>query len=238
MKSLCLIAVIALSFGAALVPSAAARAEGATEISVSGTGSVSLAPDVANVSANVSTSNDNAQRAVAQNNATYDRIVGALLKLGIARDDVTLSNYNVNYNPRPHVLPLDAAEQRYGYTVSRDFAVKVRNIGKAGEVADACTASGATAVNGVSFGLADQAPARAQAIGLAVTNARANAAALASAAGLHISTIKTIALDDTGEVRPMPMMRMSALAAAPPTQFDQSNVTVSVSVNVTFLATP
>jgi hypothetical protein len=169
------------------------------------------------------------------NNAAYDRIVAALEKAGVARTDVTLSSYNVNYNPKPHVLPPNAGGERYGYTASREFNVKVRDIAKAGRVADACTSSGATSINGVTFGLADSSGPRAEATRKAVDDARTNAEALAAAAHLRIVSIKSVELQGSG-VNPQPLMRMAAANA--PTQFDQSNVNVAVSVSVTFLAQP
>ncbi len=216
-------------------PAIADTPAGTTEISVSGNGSVALPPDVANVNANIETNAPNAADAVGQNNATYDRIVAALEKTGVARADITLSSYNVNYNPKPHVLPPTSGGERYGYTVSREFNVKVRDIGKAGRVADACTSSGATSINGVTFGLADTVGPRAEATRKAVADARANAEALAAAAHLRIVSIKSMELQGGG-VNPQPLMRVAAASA--PTQFDQSNVNVSVSVSVTFLAQP
>lgn len=216
-------------------PARADTPAGTTEIRVSGNGSVTMQPDVANVGATVETNAPNAGDAVSRNNVIYDRIVTALEKAGVARSDVTLSGYYVNYNPKPHVVPPNPDGERYGYTVSRSFNVKVRNIADAGRVTDACTNSGATAISGVSFGLADPTVARAEATRKAVADARVNADALAAASHLRILSIKSIELGG-GEVAPQPMMRMAAMAA--PTQFDQSNVSVSVSVTATFLAQP
>lgn len=223
----------------ALAPIAAVAAP--TEISVSGTGTVTLPPDLATVDAAVETNARTASDAVAQNNAVYNRILASLERLGIARTDVALAYYNVSYTPKPEPAGVQPAiapvqPQRWGYTVSRGFTVKVRDIGKAGSVSDACTAGGATAINGVSFGLGDTTAARSQATAKAVAEARANADALAAAAGLHVVSIKSIDMGGGGVVGPVPMMR--AAAAAAPTQFDQSNVSVNVSVSVTFLAQP
>jgi uncharacterized protein len=233
MKRLLLSLLAAWALAAA--PALADTPAGTTEIRVSGTGSVTLPPDVANVGASVETNAPNVGDAVAQNNAIYDRIVSAVEKTGVARSDVTLVSYNMNYNPKPHVLPPNPGGERYGYTVSRSFNVKVRQIGNAGRVADACTGSGATSINGVSFGLADTSAARTEATNKAVADARANADTLAAAARLHIVSIKSVELGGGGEVMPQPMF---AMAKAAPTQFDQSNVNVTVTVSATFLAQP
>ena len=159
----------------------------------------------------------NANEAISQSNALYDRIVASLAKLGIARGDVSLAYYNVSYNPRPRSAPANPGE-RYGYTVSRNFSVKVRDIGKAGAVSDACTAAGATTINGVNFGLADPTAARSQATIKAVADARSNAETLARAAGLHVTAIKSIELGGGPAPGPVPMMRMAAAAPNPPTR--------------------
>lgn len=222
------IAVVAFDF----LP---ARALG-TEITASGTGSVSLAPNMATVNSGVETNAERADDAIAQNNAIYDRIVASLTKLGIARSDITLTYYNINYNPRPRVMPPNTTEERYGYTVSRGFAVKVHRIGDAGRVSDACMSAGATAINGVSFGLSDPAAARDQATRRAVADARASAEAIARASALHIVGTKSIELSGSPSGPPAPLMRVAAANA--PTQFDQGNVSVTVSVTVVFRAAP
>jgi len=226
---LCLLALLAWS-----TPAAPAAGSG-TEIVASGSGSVSLPPNVATVNASIVTNAPAADAAVSQNNAAYDRVVSAIVKTGVARSDVTLAYYNMSYNPPP-AAPAPGSTERYGYTVSRGFAVKVRAVGDAGRVSDACTSAGATSVDGVSFGLADTTAARAQATAKAFAQAQADAGAMAQAAGLHVVAIRRIELL-SGPSGPTPMMRMAA-APSPATQFDQGDVSVTVSLSVVFLAQP
>jgi uncharacterized protein len=232
MKRTFLCLLLALAVTAA---GAAAAETTATEITASGTGSVALPPDMATVDAAVETNAENANEAISRNNTIYNRIVDALVRAGVARGDITLAYYNVNYNPRPNGAAQSPSDERYGYTVSRNFTVKVREIGKAGAVSDASMANGATRINGVSFGLSNPSAAQAEATARAVAQARTNATALAQAAGLRIVSIKSMELGGGGG--PVPLMR-AAVAVNAPTQFDQSNVNVSVSVSVVFLAEP
>ncbi len=228
---LCLLG--ALAFATSAAPAAPLAG---TEITAGGTGSVSMPPNVATVTAAVETNAQNADDAISQNNTTYNRVVAALEKSGVARGDISLAYYNVSYSPPPQVMPPNPTGERYGYTVARNFSVKVRQIGNAGRVSDACMSSGATAINGVSFGLSDPAAAREQATAKAVAAARTNADAIARAAALRIVGIKSIEL--TGEPSgPVPLMRAAAMPAVP-TQLDQSSVNVTVSVSVVFVATP
>lgn len=229
-------AIAALVVLVAVAPIAArADAPRATEIVVSGTGSVTLPPDLAMVNGSIQTNSANAADAVGHNNVIYERVVAALTKLGIARGDIALAGYNVSYNPKP---PKPDASTTYGYTVSRDFTVKVRDIAKAGGAVDACTTAGVTSIGGVTFGLNDEGAAQAQATGKAVDDARAKAEALAAAAHLRISGIKSINLSGGGPVYPMSKMAMDAAPGQAPTQLDTSSVSVSVNVEMTFLAQP
>ncbi|MBV8638352.1 MAG: SIMPL domain-containing protein [Candidatus Eremiobacteraeota bacterium] len=225
-------------FCVAAVTGAAAAAQ-TTTISVVGNATVTMVPDQATVNASVITTASSASQAVSENNTRYDAIAAALVRIGIKRDDITLSYYNVNYVPRPNPMPENPSPyDRYGYTVTRSFAVKVRSIDRAGAVVDAATAAGATNIDGVSFGLADPDRARAQAARNAVSDARAKAEDLAKAAGLRIIGIRSIELEGApGIVRPMVMAKEAATAQAP-TVFDAGNVNVTANVNVVFSAAP
>ncbi len=198
-----------------------------TQITVTGTGVVTLAPDQAVVSASVETyDGHSASVAVSDNASVYDRIVAAVVATGVARDDITLASYNVSYTPPPN--------DRSGYTVDRSFTVKVRQLASAGRVVDAATLAGAMQV-GVSFGLSDTTSASREALQRAVANATATADAIASAARLHVIGIASIGLGY--EYAPAPQT-LRVMAAAAPTQFDAGNTTIRETVNVVFLAKP
>ena len=226
------LALLALFFGA--VPLAAAAAP--TQISVTGTGTVTAIPDQATVNATLTTTADSAVEATEQNNRTYDAILRAVAQAGVARDDISLSYYNVSYVPKPSPPATAQRDERYGYTVNRSFDVKVRKMSQAGAVVDALTRAGATKVGGVSFDVAETHALRAQAMQRAMTDARAQADALARAAGLHVTQIVSISTAPRGTV--VPMFKTMAAAAPAPTQFDPGSVNVTTDVTVIFAATP
>ncbi|HEY9086183.1 MAG TPA: SIMPL domain-containing protein [Candidatus Tyrphobacter sp.] len=214
----------------------AARAAAPAQIAVTGTGSVSLPPDQATVDAAIETNAQNARDAVSQNEAAYERIVAAVVALGVARSDITLAYYNVNYNPRPRTNPSPGVQ--YGYTVNRSFAIKMQPISLAGNVVDAATSAGATAINGVYFGLRDTAAASREAMKKAVADAVEQGNALSASADLHIIGIESITLAGAYAPVPRPQGLRVVSAALAPTTFDNSNTTVTVTVNVVFLAKP
>lgn len=217
----------------ASLPAAAAE-PALTEIQVTGNGSVSIIPDIASVDASIETVSDSSAEAVSRNNAIYERAVAALTKAGVARSDISLSSYNVNYNPKPQ-QPVPNDHQRYGFTVTRSFEAKTHALTKAGSIVDALVGSGVTNINGVSFDVADSSAARTQALRLAVDDARNQANALAEGAHLHITGIKTILYGSPAVRQPMPLMMAKAAA---PTQLDPGSQDVSSVVTVTFLASP
>lgn len=197
-----------------------------------------MQPDQAVVNATVQTHNDtNAGAAIGANEATYERVVAAVTALGIPRDGITLSYYNVNYV----APPTGNASYAYGFTVERNFAIKVNRVALAGNVVDAAIGAGATNINGVTFGLQNTAAASNQAMMRAVTDATQRAQALAHDAGLHVVGIASIAFGNA--YTPVPMLHMTAAALeppapAPPTTFDTASATVSVTVTMVFLAKP
>jgi uncharacterized protein YggE len=216
----------------------AAPAATTTHITVSGEGTVALVPDQATIRASVVTNADSAENAVSQNNTIYAHLVDAAVATGVARDDITLAYYNINYNPRPKPAPGEIAPAgQFGYVVSRSFDVKVRSVAKTGTVVDALTKAGVTNVDNVSFGVADSSRALAIATAKAMADARTKADEIARAAGLHVVGIDQIAYG--GGIRtPVPMMKTMAMSAAAPTVFDSGNVNVTADLTVVFLAQP
>lgn len=84
---LCLLVAFCITGGLA-----AAAQPSVTEITASGTGSVSPSPDRARITAAVTTNAQSASDAVSQHNAIYDRIVAGLEKVGVARADIEVAD--------------------------------------------------------------------------------------------------------------------------------------------------
>ncbi len=231
------LAILTCLFLTAPALSASAAPGKPAKISVSGSGSVSMMPDQATIDASVVTNADASGQAMDENNRRYAAIVDAATHAGVARKDVTLSYYNVNYVPKPAAPAMPQPYQRYGFTVDRSFQIVVRNMSHAGSVVDAVTRAGATNITGVRFGLSNPAAARAQAMQKAVADARAQAESLAKAAGLHLTRIASITTGGGGPILPL-AMKMNAAAAPMPTEFDSGNVTVTVNVSIVFDAAP
>ena len=227
------IALVALFTATA---SAAETAPTAT-LTVSGAGTVTPAPDRAVVSFDLQTVGSDSAKATSANAAIANVLTAKMVQLGFPGSAVTTSGYGLTYQPRPS-RPDPANDQRYGYTVSRTMNVTVDNIERAGAVVDAGVAAGATNVNGVNFMLRDPLAAERAAQAAALTDAVAQARALAAGAGVRLVRILSIGPGAETGVRPLPVMRMALTAAPTPTTIAPGNLNVEANVTLRYEIVP
>jgi uncharacterized protein YggE len=185
-----LVALAAISLTACA--SGAAPASRDTElrsISVNGTGTVSLTPDMAIVHIGVETQNEDAQAAVAENNAIADLIMAAMSELGIPDGDLKTINFSVyprtRYNDEGEITSIS-------YSVNNSVQVTVRQLDILGEVFSEAVEAGANNIGGIQFDITDREAAYAQAMEQAMENARSRAEVLAGAGEVEISSVHTI----------------------------------------------
>ncbi len=199
-------------------------------ISVSGTGTVVSAPDVAEVRLGVTINRPTVKSARADAATAMTKVLAALKALGIADKDIQTVNislqptydYSTNQNP-PRIT---------GYSFSNGMAVTIRDLDTVGDAIDNALAAGATTVDGVSFRVDDPAAAQAQARTAAMNEAKAHAQTLASAAGVSISGVASIS--ETTASTPWPIyaggqaagVKDSSTVVMPGT----ADVTITVSV--------
>src|SRR5690242_8054599 len=201
-------------------------------ISVTGTGTVVVSPDIADVRLGVVVTKPTVKAARETAAEAMTRVIAALKKLGIADKDIqttTVSlqpayDYSTQTNP-PRIT---------GYNLANGVAVTVRNLDQTGDVIDDSLAAGATSLDGVTFRVDDPAKAQEQARTDAMNQAKANADTLAKAAGVSITGVATIS--EASAPVPYPVFYGGA-AAAPaadsvktPIQPGTSDVTITVTV--------
>jgi uncharacterized protein YggE len=208
-----------------------------TLITVTGQGVSTAMPDMATETFTISTNADNAARATADNNERYGRLLKALESFGIAQNDIRTTSYNVNYTPPPQPqagMPLPPVRERYGYFVYRGVTVTLHRLPLVGKAIDAAIGAGVTDIGGVAFGVSDRKGQQQQALRAAVADARAQAEAMAAAAGLHITRIRTMQQGFASP--PVPMVREMALpkAAPAPTEIEPSSVETQATVTITY----
>ena len=178
-----------------------ARAEAPfPQISVSGEGVVQSAPDMATISLGVTTQGTTAAEAMAANSTEVAKVLANLTAAGIEGRDIQTTGLSLN----PVWSNYDQTQKIESYSAMNSVTVRVRALDALGGVLDAAVKDGANTLNGLTFGLADPAPALDEARQRAVADAARKAAILAQAAGVKLGRIVNIT-EGTAYPPPPPM---------------------------------
>jgi len=203
-------------------------------IVVTGTGRVSVQPDVADLRLGVNVARPSVEAARIEAARTMDAILAAVDAAGVPRTDVRTAMLSVQprYDYRDGRAPALT-----GYDIANVVDVTVRDLGTLGAVVDGTLGAGATSMDGLTFRVADPAPAEREARVRAMAEARARADVLADAAALTIDGVVDIV--ESAPVRPpipMPKAERMAMAADVATPVEGGELEVAVSVTVTYRA--
>jgi uncharacterized protein YggE len=201
-------AILALSSAAAQQPPKIPT------ISVTGSGEAELKPDFARIFVNVGTQADTIAQAVDLNRAATERALARLEAIGIRREDIATSGFQVFQTPPQHGP--DGREQKVPrFSADHRIHVKTRDVAGVGRLAGEVLASGDVTFQSISFGLDRQDEGGDAARREAVRDAKRQAEVFAEAAGVRLGRL--IEIRD-GSAHPLPesdvpMMRMRAMAS-------------------------
>ncbi len=197
-------------------------------VSVSGTGKVSVKPNIATSSIGIEVTATTLADATSQANTKMAAVIAQVKSLGVADKDIQTVNYNVQpitEQPRPN----GGTPRITGYNVNNQVSVTVRKIDDLGKILDAAVAAGANNIYGVSFSIDDPTPYQQQARAAAVKDAMDKASQLAKAGGVTLGKIIWIS---EGSIAPSPVFRAAAAPsfanAAVPVETGQLEIDVSV----------
>jgi len=193
---------------------------------------VDVTPDRATIVLSVETRGKTAAAAGAQNASIQASVLDTLRKLGIDRKQIRTQG--IHLSPE-YEYPKDGGRPTVvGYQARNSVEVELHQIAQVGTAIDAGLAKGATSVGGLRFTASNIEEARREALGKAITRARADAAAIATAAGGSLGSILEITAN-AGLESPQPfgesvlMMRAAKADSATPVEAGQ----IKVSANVT-----
>lgn len=229
-----IVAICAFSSGAIaqVVPGPTAKEP---ELTTSGRGVTRLAPDYAYVTIGVTNGAQNAVDASSENARRFDAILAALRSFGLNDRQLLTSRYNLTQN---FEYPKNGQPKSSGFTARSTIRAEVRRLEDLGKLIDASIAGGATEVTGVQFLASNTDEARRTAMTEAVKQARADADAMARAAGGTLGRV--IALNSGGVVQPVysgpqngqleSVVLTSMSGVMPPTNIVPGELVVSASV--------
>lgn len=197
-------------------------------ITVTGSGMVTLTPDIAYVYIGVHTQDTSATTAMNQNNLQTGAVIEAIRGFGVAEADIKTTNFSVY--PQP-VYDDNFNQVGTTYVVDNTVYVTVRDLAKLGDLLDASVVAGANTVHGISFDLDDKTGALSQARLAAVEDARRQADELAGATGVKVGEVQSISYYDSTPVPVYYEARAAMdMAASVPVQAGSMQVTTTVTI--------
>jgi len=211
-----------------VVAAPASAQEQPSVIVVLGSATVQRAPDVAFVTIAVETRAKSPRDAQQQNAARMAAVAKRLSELSVPSD----ARKTVGLRLDQEYDTAGGRRTATGFVARNAVEVRMDEVARAGEIADAAVQAGATSIEGIRFDIKDRQGAEREAIRLAVVDARGRAEAAAAGAGRAVDRILKI---EEGErplsPRPMAAMRVEAATVVEPGLIDvRSTVTVTVAM--------
>jgi uncharacterized protein YggE len=197
-------------------------------IQVTGTATVSSAPDTAILVLAVQTQATSATQAAADNAATMTNVLTVLGNLGIDKSSIETSSYTLM-----PVYDQTTSSKLIGYSVRNAIQITLKDFSLVGKALDAAVTAGANEVQGITFTLSDSALANLQKQGLVQALQDADAQARATASNLGVSIVGPISVSP-GYVFQPNLRTYSAAAQSTPIQPAALQVTVTVQVTYQF----
>jgi uncharacterized protein YggE len=188
--------VLPLALAGALILSACAGVAGGAQgapqrlITVTGTGTARLTPDIVIITLGVQTQGPDIAEAVSENNQRADQVRQAIREAGVADEDVQTVNFSVwtqqQYDSSGIVIG------QVTYWVDNTLQVKLRDLGRLGEFLQTALSRGANSVQGVTYSVEDPTEALDTARVHALEDAHAQAAQIAADAGVVLGEVVSI----------------------------------------------
>jgi uncharacterized protein YggE len=228
------VAALTLLAAPALAETAATETAPPALISVTGEATVSVAPDLAQIEAGVTSDAKTAREASDANNAAMGKVLLALKGAGIDEKDFQTSRLSLQPQSAPNRTTGPSAI--VGYRASNRVTVRLREVSKVAGVIDTLVAAGANDIGGINFMVSNASKLLDDARGQAVADARRKAEIYAKAAGVTLGA--PISISEEGAPGPMLYRKMAAPMAASAAPVAQGEETLQVNVSVSWAIKP
>ena len=200
-------------------------------LTLSATGSVRVAPDMATVSAGVVTQAASAAEALSANSQAMNGVFAALRRAGVPEDDVQTSNLQINpvWSGGYSSNGGESERRITGYQATNTVTARVSDLDNLGQTVDALVSSGANQLQGVNFGLEDRDDAMNEARRRAVAELGQLRSLYGDALGVNIGRLVEFS-EGSNYSPPQPMMfaRSEAMNDSTPVAAGQLDISVTV----------
>jgi len=172
-------------------------------INVSGIGTASARPDVANIQLGVETVNTDANVAVTQNTERMTAVMDVLREMNIEDKDIQTVQYSMWIEQPYNDKGEPSGDPRYH--VVNQVNVRLYDLTKMGEVLNETLAAGANTASNISFGVADPTALQKEARDKAIADAKAKAEQLAAGLGAKVGSLRQVSESGGYVPAPSPM---------------------------------
>lgn len=214
-----------------------ALAEDDRVLKVTGSATVTLAPDTVTIRLGVNTKDQNVQTAQQQNAQIMETVKRAIFALGVEEKDVITDYFNVyNYNTTDYSA--DGQPKKEYFVIEHMLRVTVRDLNQVGAVLDAAVNAGANQSSGIEFSSSKANEAYQKALARAVEDAAMKAQIMAAAAGKQLGDLLEMEARDSSyyAMRDYGISNTYQLAASmkADTVISGGDIAVSATVNLEY----
>lgn len=211
-------------------------------ISVTGTATSSVEPDLANISFGVEIQEKTAKDALTANSELMSKVIDSIKQVGITDSEISTSQFNIYpvYDSYQEQGTGRYTQELVGYRVSNIINVKTEKLDSVASIIDSAVSAGVNRVDSVFFSLSPEVYSKLKddLLEKAILNAKSKAEKALSPLDYNIIGVKEISLSEFSMPYPMPMYDMAYGAmekSSVQTPIFSSDQDVSTSANVVFL---
>ena len=220
-RTLALILATALLAAAPLPAQAAERL-----VTVTGHGTIAVAPDTAMIRIGVTSQGKTARDASAANAQQMTKVINTIEQSGIAKKDIQTSRLSL----QPQYDAKNGTNRLLGFQVTNQITVRIHKIDELPSVLDKAIAAGANEMSGITFLVSGESKLLDQARADAIADARRKAGLYAKAAGAKVGKVVSI-IEQGASPPPRPFQAMRASAGAVPVAPGEQMLRASVTVS-------
>ena len=222
MKTILILAITAMS-------AVATAQEMQPSVNVTGEGKVIAVPDEVTVKMGVQNQGKDPKTVKSENDATVDKVLDFLLKMGIPQNQVQTEYVTLNKN-------YDYNTKTYNYNASQTISVQLKDLKKYDQLMSGLISSGINSFNGVNFSSSKMDVYKAEARKKAVLDAKEKAQAYAGVLGQNIGKALMISEQGSASPQPGPMYKMAVTESMDASQntLAPGEMTVTSEIQVSF----
>lgn len=198
-------------------------------MTVTGNGSISVEPDIAQIQLEVVTENTQLSQAQQENADKMNQVIQALTQLGIPNEDIQTTAFNI----QPVYDFVDGKQIFRGYEVVNTITVQFKGIDQTGIVIDTAVQNGVNRVSNIQFTIENEQVYDQQALSAALINASEKAQTIARTMQLNLDPIP-VKIIEIINASPIAYKTFAATEASITTPIEPGQIVIHAAVETQF----